>query len=57
MKPSYNYDKSADVLYVTFGIQEPSYSEEIDDTLILEKGYVSDQITGFRILDASKLLQ
>lgn len=57
MIPTFNYDKVADVLYVTFGIEEPSFSENMDNMLILEKGFVSDKVIGFRILDISKLLK
>lgn len=49
---TFEYDKDGDVLYVSVGTGEPSYVEEIDDVLVLEKGFYSHQITGFRIIGA-----
>jgi len=47
----FDYDKEADVLYITFGTGEPSYCEEVDDVLLVERGFITNNITGFRILD------
>ena len=47
----FDYDKDGDVLYITFGTGEPSYCEEVDDMLLVERGMVTNAITGFRILD------
>jgi uncharacterized protein YuzE len=47
----FDYDKEADVLYITLGTGEPSYCEEVDDILLVERGLLSNKITGFRILD------
>ena len=47
----FDYDKEADVLYITFGSGEPSYCEEVDDILLVERGFTTNNITGFRILD------
>jgi len=47
----FDYDKEGDVLYITFGTGEPSYCEEVDDMLLVEKGIITNAITGFRILD------
>lgn len=47
----FDYDKEADVLYISFGTGEPSYCEEVDDILLVERGFVTNNITGFRILD------
>ncbi len=55
MKPKFDvefdYDDKADVLYISLGTGEPSYCEEVDDLLLVERGYFSHQITGFRVLD------
>lgn len=47
----FDYDKDADVLYISLGTGEPSYCEEVDDILLVEKGFETNNITGFRILD------
>lgn len=47
----FDYDSEADVLYITLGSPEPSYCEEVDDVLLVERGMFSNDITGFRILD------
>lgn len=56
-EPHIDYDKEADVLYVTLGIGEPSYCEEKDDRLLIERGFVSHAITGFRILNLRDILK
>ena len=53
-KLAFEYDGDGDVLYISLGTREPSYCEEIDDVVLVEKGFFSNQITGFRILDASR---
>lgn len=50
-KVEYDYDEEADVLYITLGSGEPSYCEEVDDKLLIERGFITNNITGFRILD------
>src|SRR4030042_1397614 len=45
-----HYDKDADVFYVSFGENEPTYIENIDDFLLLEVGWFSKLPRGFRIL-------
>lgn len=47
---TFDYDKDADILYITLGNGEPSYCEEVDDILLIERSYLSDNITGFRIM-------
>jgi len=47
----FDYDKDADVLYITLGTGEPSYCEEVDDILLVERGFITDNVTGFRVLD------
>ena len=46
-----DYDEEADVLHITLGTGEPSYCEEVDDILLVERGMFSHQITGFQIMD------
>jgi len=47
----FDYDKDGDVLYISFGTGEPSYCEEVDDILLVERAILTNAITGFRILD------
>ena len=53
-KPKLNYDKEADVLYVSFGTNEPSYCEPLNNFLLLELGMFTNQPTGFRIIQPQK---
>jgi hypothetical protein len=46
----HHYDEQADVLYFTFGGDEPCYTENIDDFLMIEIGWFSRLPRGFRIL-------
>jgi hypothetical protein len=46
----HHYDNEADVLYFSFGGDEPCYTENIDDFLMLEIGWFSRLPRGFRIL-------
>ena len=48
------YNAEDDVYYVTFKTGEPSYCEEIDDALLLERGMYTKLPTGFRILNFHK---
>ena len=50
-KIGFDYDEIADVLHITLNTKEPSYCEEIDDVLLVEKGMFSNQLTGFQVLD------
>lgn len=45
------YDDEDDVYYVSFNTGEPSYSEEVDDILVMERGIFTNMPTGFRILN------
>ena len=49
-KVKFDYDKNADVLYVTFGTGEPSYSQEVDDHVVIDYGMYTGAPTGFQIL-------
>ncbi len=52
--PVIRYDSEADVLYVEFdGIY--SYSEEVDDILIIDRNANND-IVGYRLLDFSNFV-
>ena len=51
---SHSYDERADVLYVTFGTGEPSLTENVTDFLLVDIGFFSRRITGFRIVGPQK---
>ncbi len=53
-EPKLNYDNEADVLYVSFGTGEPSYCDPLNDFLFLELGMFTNQLTGFRVIQARK---
>jgi len=53
-KPTIDYDKEADVLYVSFGIDEPSYCESLNSFVLLELGAFTRQPTGFRVIQPGK---
>jgi len=46
----HHYDKEADLLYVHFGDNEPTYVENIDDFLLIEIGWFSGLPKGLRII-------
>lgn len=48
---SERYDEEDDIYYVSFETGEPSYAEEIDDILIIERGMYTNMPTGFRVLN------
>jgi hypothetical protein len=45
-----DYDEIADVLNVSFGTGEPSFSEEIDDLVVVDFGMYTGAPTGFQVL-------
>ncbi len=47
---SHHYDEQADVLYFTFGGNEPCYTENIDDFLMVEIGWFSRLPHGFCVI-------
>jgi len=51
LKGEFKYDSKADVLYFTLNTGEPSYCEETNDIILVERGIFSKQVTGFRFLD------
>ena len=52
-EPKFEYDEKANVMYITFGLGEPSYLELVDDFLGVEFGLFSGQLTGFRVIAPS----
>ena len=50
---TFDYDRDADVLYISFGTGEPSYCENLDDVVMIELGVYSKLPTGLRILDVA----
>jgi len=56
IKPRISYDKRADVLYVNFGDNEPTFTEDLDDNevVLLEIGWFSGLPKGFRIISPKK---
>jgi len=47
---SHSYDKESDVLYVSFGDDEPTYAESIDDVVMLEVGWFSGLPKGLTVV-------
>jgi hypothetical protein len=48
------YDQEDDIYYVTMRTAEPSFTEEVDDVLLVEFGMFTNMPTGFRILNYAK---
>ena len=48
------YDQEDDIYYVTMKTAEPSFTEEVDDVLLVELGMFTNMPTGFRILNYTK---
>lgn len=46
-----DFNEEADVLHISLGTGEPSFCEEVDDVILIERGYFSKQITGFQVMD------
>lgn len=57
LKPKIDYDDEADVLYITFGLGEPSYGDYSDGFLLIERGMSSDTITGCRLIGLKRWLE
>ncbi len=51
---TFDFDRKSDVLYISLNTGEPSFSEEVDDMLLVEKGLYSGFVTGFRIFDVKE---
>jgi len=41
-------------LYVTLGIDERFYCENVDDVLLVQRGLESGRVTGFQVLEARR---
>ena len=50
LKIQHHYDSDADILYISFADDEPTYTESVDDILYLEVGCFSGIPKGFRIM-------
>jgi hypothetical protein len=50
----FDYDMAADVMHVTFGTGEPSFSEEIDDRVVADWGVYTGAPTGLQILSVKE---
>lgn len=48
-EPSADYDHEADVLYISCS-PEPSYCEEVDDFLLVRRGFYTEEITGITLI-------
>lgn len=47
---THHYDEDADVLYIDFGSDEPCYTENLDDLVMIEIGWFSKIMHGIRII-------
>lgn len=47
---THHYDEEADVLYIDFGSDEPCYTENLDDLVMIELGWFSKKMHGIRIV-------
>lgn len=53
-KRLFRHDKGADVLYVSFGLDEPSFCEDFTDFILIERGIFTKLPTGLRVINFSK---
>ena len=47
---TFDYGEESDVLFISFGTNEPSFTEEVDDLICVERGMFTSHITGFRVV-------
>jgi len=47
---STEYDPKEDVLYVNFGSNELSVTDEVSEDLLIDIGYYSGTVTGFKVI-------
>ena len=52
--PSFDYDKDADVMYITFGEPKPCRTEEPESGLIIRYTVPNNELNGFTIINYSK---
>lgn len=53
---NYHYDKEADVFYVNLKDDEPTYTKNIDDFIMLEIGWFSGLLRGFCLLGLKEMI-
>jgi uncharacterized protein YuzE len=57
-KPTYTYDKEADVLYISFSPGEkPTTAVELNDNILLRFNYAEKRAVGLTLMDFSVLIQ
>jgi uncharacterized protein YuzE len=57
-KPTYSYDKEADVLYISFAPGEkPTAAVELNDNILLRFNYDEKRAVGLTLMDFSVLIQ
>jgi uncharacterized protein YuzE len=57
-KPTYSYDKEADVLYVSFSPgEEPTAAVELNDNILLRFNRTDKRAVGLTLMDFSVLVQ
>jgi uncharacterized protein YuzE len=57
-KPTYSYDKEADVLYISFSPGEkPTAAVELNDNILLRFNYREKRAVGLTLMDFSVLIQ
>ena len=52
-----NYDQTGDVLYIIFGENKPSYSEELADCVYARYDLETDELVGITIVNFSQMAQ
>jgi uncharacterized protein YuzE len=53
-EPSFDYDETADVMYITFGEPKPCRTEEPESGLVIQYTPETGELNGFTIIDYSK---
>ena len=54
---NFDYDKGADVLYISFGNPQEAICEEVSDGILLRKHIVTGKIVGITIIGYKTLAQ
>ncbi|HEX9751664.1 MAG TPA: hypothetical protein VGB22_10345 [candidate division Zixibacteria bacterium] len=49
-EPEFRYLEESDIMFIGLGSDEPSYSEEVDEIVLVERGLFTNDLTGFRLL-------
>lgn len=50
-----NYDQTGDVLYIVFGENAPSYSDELADCVFARYNLETDELVGITIINFSQM--